>query len=113
MAIGIKRDGIPTREDTIKALAQSMKKEVTIDKEEILDINMHWIPVSERTPSEEECKRTNGMFLTSRTDGYVQIDKFFYDKDGYTSRGFYVKDRSEVVAWMNLPDPYSADTENV
>lgn len=111
MAMQTKRDAATIRENTIKALAQSMKPEVTIDKEKIMDINLHWIPVSERTPSEEECKRTNGMFLTCRDDGYIQIDKYFYDKDSYSSRGFYIKDSSEVVAWMNLPDPYVAANE--
>lgn len=94
-----------SREDTIKALSQALRPE-QIDKHAIRDINTMWIPVSERTPSAEECKRTNGSFLVSRSDGGIYIDRFIYDGNGYSPKGFYIKDSSEVVAWMNLPDPY-------
>lgn len=94
-----------SREDTIKALSHAMKPE-QVDKEAIRDINSMWIPVEVRTPSYDECKRSNGNFLVSRSDGGIYIDRFIYEGNGYSPKGFYIKDSSEVVAWMNLPEPY-------
>jgi|GEM_PF-5663356 len=109
--MAIRKGEANSREEMIKALANSMRPEPKVDKAAIRDINALWIPVSLRTPSEDECKRCQGLFLTSRSDGVVQIDKFFYDKSGYGAKGFYVRDNTEVEAWMNLPDVYEKPEE--
>jgi len=81
-----------------------------------------WIPVSERLPEE------NGNFLTVDEHGYIHIfcfvnnlkmvdDFYFFDKNNvpgwydYDSEfGFYqIKD---IVAWMPLPQPYKAESED-
>ena len=81
-----------------------------------------WIPVSERLPDDrKDC-------IVTFKDGYVdtmcyasdlyKVDEFdFYEKKGkagwydYDSEwGYYSRD--DVVAWMPLPEPYGAESED-
>lgn len=81
-----------------------------------------WIPVSERLPDErKDC-------IVTFKDGYVdtmcyapdlyRVDEYdFYAKKGkagwydYDSEwGYYSRD--DVVAWMPLPEPYDAESED-
>lgn len=95
-----------SRENTIMALAQAVRKDNTNSKEDIKDISKMWIDVNDRYPTDEECKRSNGSFLVCRSDGNLYIDKYLSQGNGYSPKGFYIKDTWEVVAWMNLPEPY-------
>jgi len=98
-----------TREDTIRALAQAVKSEPK-EAENLKDINRLWIDVNVRTPSKDECERMDGRFLVCRSDGKLYIDSYLYEGNGYSAKGFYVKDSTEVIAWMNLPDPFGKET---
>ena len=73
----------------------------------------HWIPVSERLPSE------NGDYLVTLENGVVKIlgysttqrttypKGFYYIKDGFSWRQM----QNPVVAWMPLPEPYKTESE--
>ena len=72
-----------------------------------------WIPVSERLPTKEEYIANNGLFIVS--DGNRTYAEYFdvYNYMKYfgepTMNGFRV-DRC-VTAWMPLPQPYKAESE--
>lgn len=68
----------------------------------------HWIPVSERLPEE------NGQYLVTvkNLTGYEQLynnvfECEFFEKD-WIFKGW--KD-NKVIAWMPLPEPYKAESE--
>ena len=73
-----------------------------------------WIPCSERLPSE------NGDYLVTLENGVVKIlgysttqrttypKGFYYIKDGFSWRQM----QNPVVAWMPLPEPYKAESED-
>lgn len=61
----------------------------------------HWIPVSERLP--EKCSYT----LWCASSGYVRSDYFNGEFWEDAKRYCY-----EVIAWMPLPEPYKAESED-
>ena len=58
-----------------------------------------WIPVSERLPE-------NGYWLWSAKGGKVQNDFYWDGHWEYAEKYGY-----EVIAWMPLPEPYKAESE--
>ena len=72
-----------------------------------------WIPVKERLPNRNEYIKNNGLFIVS--DGNRSYSEWFdiYDKQRFgepTMDGFRVD--YAVAAWMSLPDPYKAESED-
>lgn len=73
-----------------------------------------WISVSERLPTKEEYIANNGLFIVF--DGDRTYAEYFdvYNSKKYfgepTMNGFRV-DRY-VIAWMPLPEPYKAESED-
>lgn len=84
-----------------------------------------WIPITHRPMTEEECKEYEGItgiketmilncplpedgqeVLVSYSD-YVCIDTF-HDDDGCYFEDVEI---DEVIAWMELPEPYRAESE--
>ena len=103
--IVMRDDKYMTRANTIAGLAAAFSAE-KVDANVIMSINSMWVAVSDRLPNKEECARSQGEFLVCRSDGKIYIDKFLQEGNGYAPRGFYILDgATEVVAWMNLPDP--------
>ena len=84
----------------------------------VLDLleQTEWIPVSERLPTKEEYIANNGLFIVSNGNRtyaeYFDIYRYGTDKcfGEPTMYGFRV-DRS-VMAWMSLPKPYKAESED-
>lgn len=73
-----------------------------------------WIPVSERLPNNHEYIKNNGLFNVS--DGNRSYFGWFdiYDTKKFvkpTIAGFCVD--NAVTAWMPLPEPYKAESEEV
>lgn len=74
----------------------------------------HWFSISERLPTKEEYIANNGLFIVS--DGNRTYAEYFdvYNSMKYfgepTMNGFRV-DRC-VIAWMTLPEPYKAESED-
>ena len=74
-----------------------------------------WIPVSERLPEEDDYKS-----CTECLDGAV----WYFTENGTMGLGYYYKSVKEwstiddlktdekVVAWMPLPSPYKAESED-
>lgn len=116
-----------TREEAVKRL-EAMIYNVAIvrgivpDKYDIKALRMaiealkaqEWIPCSERLPSEKEWtdsyirnKKASEFFVMIKgadrpTTLYLSRDYYWFDEN----RDFY-----EVVAWMPLPEPYKAESE--
>lgn len=72
-----------------------------------------WIPVSERLPYNHEYIQNNGLFNVS--DGNRSYSEWFdiYDTQKFgepTMNGFRVD--YAVTAWMPLPEPYRAESED-
>lgn len=64
-----------------------------------------WIPCDERLP-QEDC----GIYITTHEDGSVQVHS--YSKThGFTYNWDVSKPKSEVIAWMPLPEPYKEDNQ--
>ena len=73
-----------------------------------------WIPVSERLPTKEEYIANNGLFIVS--DGNRTYAEYF---DVYNSMKYFGEPTMDgfrvdkcVIAWMPLPEPYKAESEN-
>lgn len=69
-----------------------------------------WIPVSERLP-----KKTGWYLITFKTANGVAVCELSYRKpeNYWTDKDISKKvlDNSEVIAWMALPEPYKAESE--
>lgn len=65
----------------------------------IIDLEPHWIPVSERLP-----KKEGYFFVTDEAAGMAEtlIDKYIRCDDGEWVWLY----SQHVVAWMPLPEPY-------
>lgn len=59
-----------------------------------------WIPVSERLP------KKNDVYLVTMKDHEVYELSFSNER-------WFVQGNDEIVAWMPLPQPYKAETEEV
>ena len=58
-----------------------------------------WIPVTERTPKDEEMK-----LVTCKTQkGVRNVNRAYYSNDSWHGSG----SMSGVIAWMDLPEPYA------
>lgn len=71
----------------------------------IIDLEPHWIPVSERMPRDDE------EVIVSCTDDSGD-SKFTYTTVGWHYKGLWVVNNDRcffVVAWMPLPEPYKED----
>lgn len=65
-----------------------------------------WIPVSERYPQiEDEYK----YFLVTDEKGKVSVQEFFLSLDEEPQP--YFSGMINVIAWMPLPEPYKAESE--
>ena len=64
-----------------------------------------WIPCSERLPEE------NGNYLVTveANDGTASIK--FQMVDHYGPKWLHEGKREKVIAWMPLPEPYKAESE--
>jgi hypothetical protein len=83
----------------------------------VLDLleQTEWIPVSERLP------KSSGVYIVSRwfSDGEeraILVDANYYDGNGYwynDNRINWGRDlvTNRIVAWMPLPEPYKAESE--
>lgn len=70
------------------------------EREEILNrLNRWWIPVSERLPEEDGC------YLVTTTGTNNDIIDIAYYTDGIWHKA------SRIKAWMPLPEPYKAESE--
>lgn len=64
-----------------------------------------WIPVSERLPeSDEECH----TFLVTDINGNVTLSDFYLSLSNSEP---YWSGMIDVIAWMSLPHPYKAESE--
>lgn len=88
----------------------------------------HWIPVSERKPSEEERKEWIDKNLDGigylypclvtryssinpdRTKNNPYVAKHYYDGEDFVNNGEEVCSEY-IIAWMPLPEPYKEDSE--
>ena len=65
-----------------------------------------WIPVSERLPEFRK------EVLTCSNGGFIEIQSLEDSYDGYweNQKGDWT-DLEEIIAWMPLPQPYQAESE--
>ena len=66
-----------------------------------------WIPVGERLPEESD------DYLVTNDDGVVEMAYFAHPKDYAISKGAWreIWCEDDVIAWMPLPQPYKAESE--
>lgn len=70
-----------------------------------------WILCSERDPSAEEIRQKNLFICSDGANTYVRSYSFRQHGFVMEVRGRESKDRS-IIAWMPLPEPYKAPTQN-
>jgi hypothetical protein len=71
----------------------------------------HWIPVSERLPDKYD------EYLVTKTTRDAEIEKGYHrftyvEVMRYTRHSHWGLKTCGVVAWMPLPEPYKAESEN-
>ena len=105
------KDGAPFNE----LLDVKWEEAVNMAIEALKDRPTGWIPVSERLPEEDDYKS-----CTECLDGAV----WYFTENGTMGLGYYYKSVKEwstiddlktdekVVAWMPLPSPYKAESED-
>ena len=64
-----------------------------------------WIPVSKRLPESDEEYHT---FLVTDNKGRVTLSEFYLS---ISDRKPYWSGMIDVIAWMPLPEPYKAESE--
>lgn len=67
-----------------------------------------WIPVSERLPNEDERCNT---FLVTDNSGRLSLAKFYFPLPNSAIDQPCWSGMIDVVAWMPLPEPYKAESE--
>lgn len=71
----------------------------------ITDRPQGWIPVSERLPEE------SGNYLIAIADSNYKNGQFFEISWFYPSNHTWSFRNANVIAWMPLPEPYKAESE--
>ena len=76
---------------------------VYVERDDVLKVlaQTRWIPVSERLPEED------GMYLISTCMNCIDTCLFYKDDEEY----LWVDYEESVIAWMPLPQPYEAESE--
>ena len=85
---------------------------IGFDRKEALDMAIKaleqtsWIPVSERLPEKQ------GWYLVTDAAGGMRMTEhsFFVPQEGEMEEPYW--DYMNVVAWMPLPQPYKAESED-
>ena len=67
-------------------------------------MNDGWIPVEERLPTKEECKKDNNNFLVQVDSGERFSCEYDPEANGYDNPQW--RCNIPVVAWRPLPEPY-------
>ena len=67
-------------------------------------MNDGWIPVEERLPTKEECKKDNNNFLVQVDSGERFSCEYDPEANGYDNPQWCCN--IPVVAWRPLPEPY-------
>lgn len=75
-------------------------------KRKALEQEPRWIPVSERLPEK------NVEVLATTEWGAVTIAEMYGAYDWLIREGTYNADTDEIAAWMPLPEPYKAESED-
>lgn len=75
-----------------------------------------WIPVSERLPKKATRVLTSWVYVPTGAK-YIEVAERWGDDDDYTFYGDtdeYKMNRKDhkVIAWMPLPEPYKAESED-
>ena len=101
-----------TGDDAASEFADMIEHAETIDANPT--VHAHWIPCGERLPEEEEksywvCLDGGGQCQCRWTNNMYGLGANKWDKWGW-----HVMDKpqySRVIAWMPLPEPYKAESE--
>ncbi len=120
----------PTYDQIAKEIAEKALDEFVINDKPLrewirimAEQQPRWIPVKFRPLTEEEqeeypyycyiadCPMPNDgeEILVTTTHGYVNKDISYIDDGFYLDSGYDWK--TDVIAWMPLPEPYKEDTE--
>lgn len=68
-----------------------------------------WIPVSEILPEKDGEYLTTMKYIGKATGTiYIDVEETFFD----AGKSFNVGVNEEVIAWMPLPEPYKAESED-
>ena len=97
------------------ACSKMVEDALNIAIEALKDRPTEWIPVSERLPKEY------GEYICTMSNGYVQECGFVPSGEkglvtGWSTceaDGFKKLDYQDVIAWMPLPEPYKAESEEI
>lgn len=79
--------------------------EVMLNAQKAISAESEWIPCSERLPNEDEC----GWYLVTVKGHELFVDVAPFDDALWKGLG----SNQEVIAWMPLPEPYKAESEEV
>ena len=69
-----------------------------------------WIPVSERLPEEDQCilVTVNGRYKNVTFDNAIQI-ACYCEEEGWVIEEWPEWENPNVIAWMELPEPYKPE----
>ena len=104
-----------TREEAMEFIAQSVKSDVDMalvaDAIETLE-QPKWIPVSERLPKVADC-----YTVTRKIGNDLIVDACFFDGINTWHNDNRINHErnhlTNIVAWMPMPEPYKAESEEV
>ena len=108
---------LPTYEELGKKIAEEALDGYIINGKtlrEWVDIlaQTGWIPVTEDAPQKGTiclwCNKQGSVFISAIT--YRSESSSYVGKHGYFSNG--LENYGDIVAWMPLPEPYKAESED-
>ena len=81
-----------------------------------IQLESHWIPVTERLPETDDEVLTTYIVNGDRENRYVETSSYYFDGfSGYWSSPWdeyrIAGTRIEVIAWMPLPEAFKGVTE--
>ena len=113
------------REEAINAFKEWIERDKKIEYADRLEnieiyklaikaLEQRWIPVTEKLPEEVKTKGYGlcNVLVTHKYAGIFRTCFAVFDKGKFYTNDNFKREDTSVIAWMSLPEPYQAESED-